>query len=99
MDSWDPAVVNGLAEGRPVIVFDNTGVGKSSGKTPDNVAQMSADAKQFFAALGFAKVDLLGYSLGGFIAQTLAAESPGPVRKAILVGTAPQGSRSICSWS
>src|ERR1700691_4605553 len=80
MDSWDPAVVNGLAEGRPVIVFDNTGVGKSNGKTPDNVAQMAAHAGQFISALGFATVNLLGYSLGGFIAQTLAAKSPGLVQ-------------------
>jgi pimeloyl-ACP methyl ester carboxylesterase len=91
MDSWDPVVVNGLAKTRPVIVFDNSGVGKSSGKTPDNVAQMAADAGQFIAELGFTQIDLLGYSLGGFIAQLLAAQSPGLVRKAILVGTAPQG--------
>lgn len=91
MDSWDPAVVNGLAENRPVIVFDNTGVGTSSGKTPDNVAQMAADAEQFIAALGCVQVDLLGFSLGGFVAQTLAVKNPGLVRKMILVGTAPQG--------
>jgi len=91
MDSWDPAVVNGLAASRPVIVFDNSGVGQSSGKTPDNVAQMVTDAEQFIAALGFAKVDLLGYSLGGFIAQSVAAKKSGLVRKLILVGTAPQG--------
>ena len=70
MDSWDPAVANGLAEGRPVLVFDNAGVGRSSGSTPDNVAQMAADAEQFVTALGFTRVDLLGFSLGGFIAQT-----------------------------
>jgi pimeloyl-ACP methyl ester carboxylesterase len=91
MDSWDPALVNALAESRPVIVFDNTGVGKSSGKTSDNVDQMAADAERFIAAIGFAEVDLLGFSLGGFIAQTLAARKPGLVRKIILVGTAPQG--------
>jgi pimeloyl-ACP methyl ester carboxylesterase len=91
MDSWDPAVVNGLAASRPVIVFDNAGVGKSSGRTPDNVAQMTTDTEQFIAALGFAKVDLLGFSLGGFVAQSLAVKNPGLVRKMILVGTAPQG--------
>jgi pimeloyl-ACP methyl ester carboxylesterase len=91
MDSWDPAVVNALAETRPLIVFDNTGVGKSSGKTPDNVAQMSADAGQFIAALGFATVDLLGFSLGGFVAQTLAGKNPDLVQRMLLVGTAPQG--------
>jgi pimeloyl-ACP methyl ester carboxylesterase len=91
MDSWDPAVVNGLAEDRPVIVFDNTGVGRSNGKTPDNVTGMAAHAGEFITALGFARVDLLGYSLGGFVAQTLATKSHGLVQKLILVGTAPQG--------
>jgi pimeloyl-ACP methyl ester carboxylesterase len=90
MDSWDPAVVNSLAASRPVIVFDNTGVGQSSGKTPDNVAQMTTDVEQFIAALGFAQVDLLGFSLGGFVAQALAVKNPGLVRKMVLVGTAPQ---------
>jgi pimeloyl-ACP methyl ester carboxylesterase len=65
MDSWDPALVNALAETRPVIVFDNTGVGKSSGTTPDSVEQMTADAAAFTAALALEQVDLLGYSLGG----------------------------------
>ena len=91
MDAWDPAVVNALAEDRPVIVFDNTGLGKSSGTTPDNVAQMAADAESFISALGFTTVDLLGYSLGGMIAQVLAAEHPKLVRKVLLVGTAPRG--------
>jgi pimeloyl-ACP methyl ester carboxylesterase len=91
MDSWDPAVVNALAEDRPVVVFDNTGVGRSSGSTPDNVAQMATDALRFISALRLEKVDLLGYSLGGFISQTLAAEHPALVRKLLLVGTAPQG--------
>jgi pimeloyl-ACP methyl ester carboxylesterase len=91
MDSWDPDVVNPLAQGRPVIVFDNTGVGRSSGKTPDNVDQMTLDAELFIGALGLEQVDLLGYSLGGFIAQALAARRPGLVRKLVLVATAPQG--------
>lgn len=91
MDSWDPVVVNGLAKTRPVVIFDNSGVGRSSGETPDSVAQMVVDAGQFISALGFTKVDLLGYSLGGFIAQLLAAQSPSLVQKVILVGTAPQG--------
>jgi pimeloyl-ACP methyl ester carboxylesterase len=91
IDSWDPAVVNSLAESRPVIVFDNTGVGQSSGITPDNVAQMAIDAKSFISALGFGVVDLLGYSLGGMVAQVLAADHPKFVRKVLLVGTAPQG--------
>ena len=95
MDSWDPAVVNPLAEDRPVIVFNNTGVGKSGGTTPDTVAQMAADAKAFISALGFTTVDLLGFSLGGMIAQVPAAEHPKLVRKVLLVGTAPQGGEQI----
>lgn len=91
MESWDPAVVNPLAEDRPVIVFDNTGVGKSSGMTPDSVAQMASDAKAFISSLGLTTVDLLGFSLGGMMAQVLAAEHPKLVRKVLLVGTAPQG--------
>ena len=76
MDAWDPAVVNALAEHRPVIVFDNAGIGRSSGTTPDNVARMSSDARAFISALGVTTVDLLGFSLGGMIAQLLAAEHP-----------------------
>jgi pimeloyl-ACP methyl ester carboxylesterase len=91
MDSWDPAVVNGLATDRPVVVFDNAGVGKSTGRTPDNVAQMATDAHHFIAALGPRRVDLLGYSLGGFVAQLLAAQHSDLVRRVVLVGTAPQG--------
>ena len=83
--------MNALAEDRPVIVFDNTGLGKSSGTTPDNATQMAADAESFILALGFTNVDLLGYSLGGMLAQILAAERPKLVRKVLLVGTAPQG--------
>lgn len=91
MDYWDPAVVNGLAKNRQVIVFDNTGVGASSGKVPDNVEQMSKDALAFIRGLGYNKVDLLGYSLGGMIAQTLAAEHPEFIHKIVLANTAHQG--------
>jgi pimeloyl-ACP methyl ester carboxylesterase len=91
IDAWDPAVVNALAADRPVIAFDNAGVGRSTGKTPDNVAAMARDAVTFIQHLGFSKVDLLGYSLGGCVAQVMAAEHGPLVRKVILVGTAPQG--------
>ncbi len=91
MDAWDPAVVNALALERLVIAFDNAGVGRSSGQTPDNVAGMARDAVAFIELLGFAKVDLLGYSLGGCVAQQMAAKHGQLVRKLILVGTAPQG--------
>jgi pimeloyl-ACP methyl ester carboxylesterase len=91
IDAWDPAVVNALAADRPVIAFDNAGVGRSTGRTPDTIAAMARDAVDFIDLLGLAEVDLLGFSLGGCIAQQIAAEHGRLVRKLILVGTAPKG--------
>ena len=91
IDAWDPAVVNALATDRPVIAFDNTGVGRSSGQTPDNIAAMARDAVAFIKLLGLSEVDLLGFSLGGCIAQQIAADDGELVRKLILAGTAPKG--------
>ncbi|MGM4869967.1 alpha/beta fold hydrolase [Bradyrhizobium sp. 956_D2_N1_5] len=91
IDGWDPAVVNALAADRPVIAFDNAGVGRSTGQTPDNVATMARDAVDFIDLLGLLEVDLLGFSLGGCVAQQIAAEHGQLVRKLILVGTAPKG--------
>src|SRR4051812_6681017 len=91
MDSWDPKVINALAQGRTVIVFDNAGVGSSGGKTPDSIAQMAIDAEHFIQALQLGEVDLLGFSLGGFIAQSIAARGQVPVRRIVSVGSAPQG--------
>jgi pimeloyl-ACP methyl ester carboxylesterase len=91
IDAWDPAVVNALAADRPVIAFDNAGVGRSTGQTPDNVAAMARDAVTFINLLGLAEVDLLGFSLGGCVAQQMAAENGRMVRKLILAGTAPKG--------
>jgi pimeloyl-ACP methyl ester carboxylesterase len=91
IDAWDPAVVNALATASPVVVFDNAGVGRSSGQTPDNVPAMARDAITFIKLLGYSRVDLLGYSLGGCVAQQIAAEDGPLVRKLILVGTAPKG--------
>jgi pimeloyl-ACP methyl ester carboxylesterase len=91
IDAWDPAVVNALATDRPVIAFDNAGVGLSTGQTPDNVAAMARDAIAFINQLALSQVDLLGFSLGGAIAQAIAADHGSLVRKLILVGTAPRG--------
>jgi pimeloyl-ACP methyl ester carboxylesterase len=91
IDGWDPAVVNALAIERPVIAFDNAGVGRSTGQTPDNVAPMARDAVAFIDLLGLSEVDLLGFSLGGFVAQQIAAGHERLVRKLILAGTAPKG--------
>jgi pimeloyl-ACP methyl ester carboxylesterase len=91
IDGWDPAVVNALAADRPVIAFDNAGVGRSTGRTPDNIAAMARDAVAFINLLGLSEVDLLGFSLGGCVAQQIAAEHGRLIRKLILVGTAPRG--------
>jgi pimeloyl-ACP methyl ester carboxylesterase len=91
MDSWDPSVVNALAKTRPVIVFNNRGVSTSSGQTPDTVEQMASDAEIFIRKLGLSHVDLLGFSLGGMLAQVLAAHQPALVRKIIVAGAAPRG--------
>lgn len=91
MDSWDPAVVNALAKTRPVVVFNNRGVGATNGAAADNIGQMTDDAHTFIQALGYKQVDVLGFSMGGFIAQELAAQHPTLVRKVILAGTTHQG--------
>lgn len=92
MDAWDPAVVNALAQTRPVIVFNNRGIGTSTGNTPDTVEQMATDAETFIRGLGLTTVDLLGFSLGGMLAQVLAGQHPGLIRKIIIAGAAPRGS-------
>ena len=89
MDNWDPALLNCLAKDRTVITFDNAGVGFSNGEVPDTVAAMADCAVNFLDALGLTLVDLLGFSLGGYIAQHLAVNHPQRVRRLILAGTGP----------
>lgn len=91
MDAWDPRVVNALAADRPVILFNNAGVGTSTGTVPDTIELMSADAENFMVELGLSEVDLLGFSLGGFLAQVIATRSVVKVRKLIVAGSAPRG--------
>ena len=80
MDHWDPAVTEGLAANRPVILFNNTGVASSSGETPDTVEAQADDAATFVGALGLAQVDILGFSIGGYVAQALTLRHPSPGR-------------------
>ncbi len=89
MDNWDPALLNAFAKNRTVITFDNAGVGFSSGEVPDTVAKMAQHALDFLDALGFRQADLLGFSLGGYIAQHLTLQHPQRVRRLILAGTGP----------
>jgi pimeloyl-ACP methyl ester carboxylesterase len=91
LDHWDPAVTDGLAAHRPVILFNNAGVASSSGETPNTVDAMARHAADFVRALGSAEVDLLGFSLGGYVAQSLAVQNPDLIRRLLLVGTGPRG--------
>ena len=101
MDHWDPAVVDGLAADRPVILFDNRGVGRSGGFPPDNVVAMARDACAFIDALvainalPHSRVDLLGFSLGGMIAQQMLFDGSCPIRRAILAGTGGPGAAGM----
>jgi len=95
LDNWDPRVVDGIAAQHRVITFDNRGVGASTGKTPDTIQAMASDAVTFIRALGLERVDLLGFSMGGMIAQVIAHDQPQLVRKLILAGTGPAGGEGI----
>ena len=95
MDNWDPAVVDGLATRRPVVLVDNRGVSRSSGRAPNNVAAMARDILSFLDALGETQIDLLGFSLGGMVAQQVLLDRPALVRRAILVGTGAPGAVDI----
>src|SRR6184192_2492521 len=95
LDNWDPRVIDGVAARHRVIAFDNRGIGASKGSTPSFVEAMARDAVAFIRALGFDQVDLLGFSLGGFVAQVIAQEEPQLVRKMVLAGTGPAGGEGI----
>ena len=99
LDNWDPAVVNGLAKDRPVVLFDNAGIARSGGQTPNHVAEMARHALAVIQALGLREVDLLGFSLGGFVAQQVTLDRPDLVRRVILAGTGPQGGEGFDTFS
>lgn len=95
MDSCDPRIMDGLATQHQIICFDNRGVGATKGTTPKTVAEMAKDAMAFIHALGYSKVDLVGFSLGGFVSQEILLQEPQLVRKAIIAGTGPAGGEGI----
>jgi pimeloyl-ACP methyl ester carboxylesterase len=99
LDNWDPALIDALASARRVITFDNVGVGSSTGTTPHTIAQMAEDAIAFVAALDLTRIDLLGYSIGSFVAQQLALTRPGLVRRMVLASAAPQGAAGMHGWA
>jgi pimeloyl-ACP methyl ester carboxylesterase len=90
LDNWDPAVLDGLAQEREVIIFNNAGVASSSGEVPSTFAAMAKNAEAFIDALGLMKIDLLGFSIGGMVAQQIVVDRPELIRKLILVGSAPR---------
>jgi pimeloyl-ACP methyl ester carboxylesterase len=99
LDSWDPALVDALAANRRVITFDNAGVGGSTGVTPRTIGQMAHDAIAFIAVMDLGQVDLLGFSIGSFVAQEIALIRPAMVRRLALASSAPQGAAGMHGWA
>ena len=97
MDYWDPAVTNGLATEREVIIFNNSGISSTSGETPDSIYEMARYEEAFVDALGLGQIDLLGFSMGGLIAQQVVVDRPELIRKLVLVGTGPKGGEGMQS--
>jgi pimeloyl-ACP methyl ester carboxylesterase len=97
MDHWDPAVTDGLAKEREVILFNNAGVSSSSGEVPTTVERIGANAIAFIKALGLTKVDVLGFSIGGFVAQEITLQAPDLVRRLVLVGTGPRSGEGMAT--
>ena len=97
MDHWDPAVTDGFAGDREVILFNNVGVSSSSGEVPVRIEKMGGNAVAFIRALGLTKVDVLGFSIGGFVTQEIALQAPDLVRRLVLVGTGPRGGEGMAT--
>ena len=97
MDHWDPAVTDGFARDREVVLFNNAGVSNSSGDVPTTIEDMGANAVAFIKALGLPKVDVLGFSIGGFVAQEITMQAPDLIRKLVLVGTGPRGGQGMAT--
>ena len=98
LDNWDPALVDALAVGRRVVAFDNVGVAGTSGETPSTVEAMAHGAIAFLEAIDFQKVDLLGFSIGSFVAQEIALIRPDLLRRVVLASAAPQGAAGMHGW-
>jgi pimeloyl-ACP methyl ester carboxylesterase len=99
LDNWDPALIDALASDRRVVAFDNVGVGGTNGTTPNIIEQMAADAITFLDAMEFDRVDILGFSIGSFVAQEIALTRPAAVRNLILASAAPEGAAGMHGWA
>jgi pimeloyl-ACP methyl ester carboxylesterase len=98
LDNWDPKLVDAIGAQREVILFDNAGIAGSSGTTPNTFTAMAHDALAFVDALGLRAIDVLGFSIGGFVAQELVLTRPHLVRRLVLAGTGPQGGEGMHGW-
>jgi pimeloyl-ACP methyl ester carboxylesterase len=99
LDNWDPALVDALAADRRVVTFDNVGVGATTGTTPNTIEAMAHDAIAFIEAMGFERVDLLGFSIGSFVAQEIALIRPDLLQRVVLASSAPQGAAGMHGWA
>jgi pimeloyl-ACP methyl ester carboxylesterase len=99
LDNWDPALIDALAGSRRVVTFDNVGVGASTGSTPNTIEAMAHDAIAFLEAMEFQRVDLLGFSIGSFVAQEIALIRPDLLRRVVLASSAPQGAEGMHGWA
>src|SRR5262245_11811849 len=99
LDNWDPALVDALAAARRVVAFDNVGVAATTGRTPNTVEAMAHDAIAFLEAMEFQQVDLLGFSIGSFVAQEIALIRPDRLRRVVLASAAPQGAAGMHGWA
>ena len=99
LDNWDPALVDALAAERRVVTFDNVGVGATTGTTPSTIEAMAHDAIAFLDALGLERIDLLGFSIGSFVAQEIALIRPDLLRRLVLASAAPQGAPGMHGWA
>jgi pimeloyl-ACP methyl ester carboxylesterase len=99
LDNWDPALIDALASSRRVVTFDNTGVGATTGTTPNTIEQMARHAIAFVEAMSFERIDLLGFSIGSFVAQEIALIRPGLLRRVVLASSAPQGAAGMHGWA
>jgi pimeloyl-ACP methyl ester carboxylesterase len=99
LDNWDPMLVDALAAGRRVITFDNVGVGATSGMTPSTIEEMAHGAIAFVEAMSLQRIDLLGFSIGSFVAQEVALIRPDLLRRVVLASAAPQGAAGMHGWA
>jgi pimeloyl-ACP methyl ester carboxylesterase len=99
LDNWDPALVDDLAADRRIVLFNNDGVGSTTGRTPNTIEAMARAAIAFIEAIGIQRVDLLGFSIGSFVAQEIALIRPDLLRRVVLASSAPQGGAGMHGWA